>query len=318
MPKEVTHWHIGVEALKKCPLLHSRMKESLQHEAAFLLGAISHDSPYYSDICISGADDVAEYLHGKDGEDTYEVVRDLFILGSESEPALRYLYYYFSLGLLSHIILDAVLHPFIYYISGDYYGKSRKERAEARTAHRNIESILEHYVINSGSPYAEHSIIRLLRTLSPALLSPLSKGMYFSCKSKIRVKNFKSSSYMDYWKYHSILFAIFCGKISGRCIRRSHLFPSGIRALARVDKKEQFYYVETPLEYYDSRVSILELCEKAKNALSKAFSECENFVLSLEKNVPFQNEWGPSLNSGIPKQGMPDLKFKIIPELLKL
>jgi hypothetical protein len=319
MPKEITHWHIGVEALKQSPRLHSKMKESWLYEAAFLLGAVSHDSPYYSDIFTPGADDVAEYLHGKDGEDTYQVVRDMFAAGSENTTGYRYMYYYFALGLLSHVILDAALHPFIYYVTGDYYAPSRGERARARTAHRNIESILELYILrNSGTPYADQTIIRLLRSLGPDMVSPLSKVLYNSCKKKLRSKKIRSSSYVDYWKYHSILFLFFSGKVYGSLIRRCPLFPKSIRALARAGREEQFYYIETPLEFKEERVSILELCEQGKKKLVEAFLECENFVLSLDKEIPFKDTWGPSLNSGIPEQGMPDPVFKVVPELLML
>jgi hypothetical protein len=319
LPKEITHWHIGVEALKQSSRLHSKMKESELYEAAFLLGAVSHDSPYYSDLFTPGAEDIAEYLHGRDGEDTFKVVRDIFSDGQACTRGYRYIHYYFALGLLSHIILDSVLHPVIYYVTGDYYSSSRRERARARTAHRNIESILELYIIrNSGTRYADHTIIKILRTLGPDLVSPLSKGLYASCKNRAGTKKIKSGSYLDYWKYHSILFSLFSGKVSGSFIRKFSLFPKSIRALARAAREEQFYYIETPLEYRDTRVSILELCEQGKQKLAQAFLECENFVLSLDREIPFRDDWGPSLNSGIPKQGMPEPVYGVVDDLLRL
>lgn len=319
MPKEITHWHIGVEALKKSPPLHSKMKESERYEAAFLLGAVSHDSPYYADIFVSGADAVAEYLHGKEGEDTYRIVKDIFKAGRDTKVEDRYVYYYFSLGLLSHIILDAVLHPFIYYVTGDYYDNKRKGRSEARTSHRNIESILDFYVVkNIGTPYANHTIPLLLRKLGSASQLQLSKAAYLSCKDRPVNKKMKSDSYLDYWKYHSILSALFSGTVTGPCIRQCALLPKSIRALARAKREEQFYYIEAPFKFKDKSISMLSLCEEGKAKLSDVFLKCENFILGIEKNIPLKNEWGPSLNSGVPRQGSLGTEYQVIAELLKL
>jgi hypothetical protein len=318
LPKEITHWHLGVEALKGSAPLYSRMKENSLFESAFLLGAVSHDSPYFSDPFIPGAEDIAELLHGKHGEDTFMIVRNLFRTGMRFEGEARYVHYYFALGLLSHIILDSVVHPLVYYVTGDYYAKSKKERARARTAHRNFESILELYIVrNTGTIYANHTLVSLLRNIS-SYSSVLAKSIETILEKNKKKKRKIRSNYLDHWKYHAILYGIFSSAVWGRLIRRCPLLPNGIRALGKSILEEQYYYIETPLEYKDEYVSILTLCETARKSLKSYFLEFENIVLGISDEIPLTNEWGPSLNSGIPRQGLVTHEYRIIPELLRL
>jgi len=155
MPQEVSHWHLGVEAIRKSPPLFSKMKESPKYEMAFLLGAITPDSSYFNGAFYSNAELIAEYIHGRNGEDTFSLVRGLFALASKSnskDAERSTVLKFFSLGILSHIIIDSEVHPLVFFLSGDYYDPKNSQRSKARAAHRNLESILEHHIKkNSGT-----------------------------------------------------------------------------------------------------------------------------------------------------------------------
>ena len=51
----------------------------------------------------------------------------------------------FVLGYLSHVALDTVMHPIVYYYSGNYYASDRREKLRAEARHRAIETVLDLY-----------------------------------------------------------------------------------------------------------------------------------------------------------------------------
>jgi len=320
MPKEITHWHIGIESLKSSPTLFSMLQSHEEYQAAFLLGAITHDSGYYADIVIRGADEVAEFLHGKDGEDTYSIVRGLILSGLNDTHGVDNIKIFFALGLLSHIILDSVLHPLIYYLTGDYYSHSKSNRKKARTAHRNSESILDAFLISKTStPYSKYNIPKLLRTIGEAEVLSLSKSIYTECIKHKKFFSFKQKSFYTYWKYHSFLHYVFSSKSIGSSIRKFPLLPYSIRALGYFYKKDKFTLIETPVRFKDSNISMEQLLLKGQLALSNKFQEFENYLLG-DRNVSnlFLSEYGPSLNSGVPKQGLPDPIYSIMTDFESL
>jgi hypothetical protein len=57
----------------------------------------------------------------------------------------------FVCGFLTHIALDMVCHPCIYFFSGNYHHENAEERIKAVTRHRLIESWLDLFVLRKAS-----------------------------------------------------------------------------------------------------------------------------------------------------------------------
>jgi len=53
----------------------------------------------------------------------------------------------FTYGYLSHCAVDIVTHPYIFYITGNYYSKDAKEAAQAQANHLRVEYALDAYLL---------------------------------------------------------------------------------------------------------------------------------------------------------------------------
>ena len=54
----------------------------------------------------------------------------------------------FTFGFICHCIVDIVTHPYIFYISGDYYSKDPKISSNAQINHLKVEFALDSYLLN--------------------------------------------------------------------------------------------------------------------------------------------------------------------------
>ena len=114
MPREIVHWLV----LERCT---ERLSESdataaatalKTHRSAAYLGAIAHDAPYYYRL---GADhafsQIAEAIHGRFGQDTFEPIRTMAADILHSPDSERGALWAFLLGMVSHYAADIVFHP---------------------------------------------------------------------------------------------------------------------------------------------------------------------------------------------------------------
>ena len=139
MPKEITHWLVANEAMKRC--------SAPQHRGLVNLGAIFHDVLYYARSGgkseILRCTTVANALHGANGEDTFSLLRACVAIGkttgrtTESNTQL----WAFTLGVVSHICTDIAFHPYIYYASGNCLDATTHFAAWYN--HRALESAID-------------------------------------------------------------------------------------------------------------------------------------------------------------------------------
>lgn len=148
MPRELVHWRV-VQAVLEHPKIQSRkiLFSSLHREKlSVYIGALAHDVPYYYRAGHDPFERVADYLHGKDGEDTFEPVRLLAkaILARPQEEQICL--WPFLFGMLTHMAADIVFHPMIFYFTGNYHALDPEERARAQARHRLFEVYLESWM----------------------------------------------------------------------------------------------------------------------------------------------------------------------------
>ncbi len=148
MPRELAHWHILRSALKhekiaSRPALYTTI--SRESFSAYL-GSVAHDIPYYYRAGLDPFEHVAEYMHGKDGEDTFEPMRLLAKEIAGKPNAEQLTLWPFLFGMLSHIAADTVFHPVVYYFTGNYNDPDENERRNAQARHRLFEVYLDNYI----------------------------------------------------------------------------------------------------------------------------------------------------------------------------
>jgi hypothetical protein len=169
MPREVVHWVIVEEA---CKLLDQqstlRVRECLlQHKAAAYLGAVIHDAPYYYRFGGRSFEAAAEWLHGRNGEDTFAPLREIAAAIQRSRFTIdeRRPLWALLLGMVSHMVTDSVFHPMVFYFTGDYYDPRREQCEDAKRKHRLLEVYLDTWFYAKYPLWNDRKISRLLSAL---------------------------------------------------------------------------------------------------------------------------------------------------------
>ncbi|HNL55338.1 MAG TPA: zinc dependent phospholipase C family protein [Turneriella sp.] len=170
MPKEITHCLFAEKAVHALaasdfPLRRAAGRELLflfeKQKEALLFGSVAPDIFYY-DIAVpwekKGPAHGAiwgDLIHGAHGEDTLRHVREM--LQVLREPGLQApltggrplsrdehsLLLLFVMGYLAHVALDTLMHPFVYYYSGNYYAEDAAEKMRSEARHRAIETVYD-------------------------------------------------------------------------------------------------------------------------------------------------------------------------------
>jgi hypothetical protein len=168
MPKEIVHWLVAQRAAEQLstgpfgPAL-GRCPNGLK------LGAVYHDVLFYLTGEESvGMKELPHKLHGAHGEDTYALLRaQARHLHARQDSPLPTAFF---VGLASHIFADAVLHPFVYFHTGNYYDDDPARRTAAIRRHRTLEGLMD--MVAAGSPDAARQ--PSLRQLVQSLEGPLA------------------------------------------------------------------------------------------------------------------------------------------------
>jgi hypothetical protein len=135
-----------------------------RHKISALLGAMAPDVPYYYGFGASSFENAAERIHGKDGEDTFDAIRDFAVHLSDVKGDERDYLSSFIIGFISHCIADWHFHPMIYYLTGDYYNSDSKKRALVQAYHRAFEVYLDAWFgEQTPSLWGDVKVSKLLR-----------------------------------------------------------------------------------------------------------------------------------------------------------
>lgn len=167
MPKEITHCLFAEKAFQTLDINSPKADEikntHRKRPQALFFGSIAPDLFYY-DISLpwqkktaSGGEFLSDLIHGAHGEDSLAHVREMLCIlktpqmqtplnGKRAlhEEEIRLLTL-FTMGYLSHVALDTLLHPAVYYLSGNYYASDSQEKACVETRHRVVETVYDLY-----------------------------------------------------------------------------------------------------------------------------------------------------------------------------
>jgi hypothetical protein len=136
---------------------------------------------------------ISEELHGKEGEETNEIIFDLL------DHARLYMagkLLCVTMGYISHCVFDMIFHPIIYALTGNYYDKDTTRSDHAVYKHRLIETKLDMQIngtyfmdkildVNDESVHSVFNIISLKYNVSKSeLIETLKKQI--SCNRSFR------------------------------------------------------------------------------------------------------------------------------------
>lgn len=141
MPKELIHFTIAEKTAQR--LADTRYAHCINDEhSGLLLGSIFHDALFYA-IMPGGKpiEALAHRLHGATGEDTFTLIRmQANHAAAAKHPALPAA---ILVGMISHLFADVIMHPMVWYFTGNYYADNPLEKSQSRQRHRALEALMD-------------------------------------------------------------------------------------------------------------------------------------------------------------------------------
>jgi len=185
MPKEITHIEFSAETVSE---LEKRGETSLssllkENDSSMHFGSIAVDTFYYN-LKFPFEKNYFQWgdiVHGAEGEDTSLPILEMIekTLGEFTAEAAKKKIAFLS-GFLTHMAMDIVFHPFVYYFSGNYFASDPEDRINAQMRHRIIESWIDLLVLNKKSQslqnYPHLKTIASQREINLELLDFLGKA----------------------------------------------------------------------------------------------------------------------------------------------
>lgn len=316
MPRELVHWHVLERAVERLSAKSVRLQAICRRSPSVArLGAITHDAPYYLRLGKSNFQHVAERLHGANGTDSFQPLREFACAIPRSLQNDSPLWA-FCAGLISHAVVDAIFHPMIFYFTGNYHALDPKERSEARARHRLFEVHLDSWIAREQSLARSVSISHLFsecRTDLPEIIHALA-----SVPSLRNAWDESNAEHLWMRSFHSIsrLQLLFLSPICGAF---AHALNS-IIPIRELESLFSFGRIE-PDEFFSQRARFKNpatgdfMEAHCSGLLERSIEECVRLFVDLDRCMTFEedrfasNEVGPSLDSGIVGARAEDLRF---------
>lgn len=306
MPREQAHWTVLNAAHKRGHVASIVTQSIALFPAAAQLGSIAHDAPYFADFGRSAEfTAVAERLHGGEGEDTFEPMRQLVHRVQQMpHDESRLLGISCIAGMLSHIATDQVFHPLVYYITGNYYAEEAHERRRAQYRHRLFEVYLDQWYLRTHLTKPT-TIASLLDTLGPRL-SSIENLLSLLGGREVWQVGFRDMATLQ---------SAFVSPIAGAGIRLLNFILGGRlshgEALVQFGRRRHYKILDRALSFKnpvtgeDQTVSLLELHQAAVLQTLAHWDWLEQVLQSREN----PRQYGASLNFGLVKAKKDDAKY---------
>ncbi len=194
MPKELIHFKIAERTA--ILLRETRFAPCLKAcTNGLLLGSVFHDALLYG----------VTPLHGAAGQDTFTLLRLQAEHAASSKdkglPAA------FLVGMASHVIADATMHPMIWHFTGNYYAEDKKEKSLAIQRHRALEALMDMVACPEMLGCSQYSLRRMLFRIKDGLTEaiPLKQLAAMTEMSTVKTRKGLSSA----WRVFSILQSLY-------------------------------------------------------------------------------------------------------------
>lgn len=314
MPKEVVHWMVAKRAgellsgtpfgpaLSRCP-------------NGLLLGAVWHDILFYlRGEHPAGLAALPHRLHGSHGEDTFELLRlqAAHLHAKKDQPLPTAVF----VGLASHIFADAIIHPMVYHLTGNYYDPDEKRRTGAVRRHRALECLLD--MVAAGGP--EAVLGQSLRELVNGLEGPLSlavapdplAGLAGCTPQQVR------KGVQDALDTYCTMQALCRMSTLARLLRDvSGILPDGLREIAALFYAPQLYEQRAAVAGqvgYQNPVTGEALSATLAGLMEQAARHTARFCAAQAAAIAARGELaekgpGPSLDMGLPQTTATQARF---------
>jgi hypothetical protein len=161
----------------------------------YLLGSIIPDTFFYSKY--PEVIDISEHIHGKNGIPTNEIIFSC-LDDADSPRDIAFL-----LGFVTHCALDIIMHPVIYYLTGNYYDKDPVRMSLSRYSHALFETGLD---IKIGNRLRIHKLLKqaLMKDLAFGRIVSTRFNAYYSLLDKALKKQLILNMMFDSGAAHKI------------------------------------------------------------------------------------------------------------------
>jgi len=350
MAGKITHLEVFTQTIKH--LLHGT---SEQKEIAELLshpnyknygniGTVAPDIFYYYHIFSPIRSSKAQFwgdLHHH--QKVLELVLNFLDLCHETEEEIsRNKLIAFTYGYICHCVVDIVTHPYIFYISGDYYSKDPKIASLAQVNHLRVEYALDSFLLNyrwgmSPRVYDFLQYVNIIkknhskgRKMDPLVWlfwqTALSRTFpqefsthYIGSSKKIIPGDLLNDSYIGFLDFHRVLdsrssfmrgFLKVLDIVTFHKIKTSVLVvPTAESIDKRImnEEKRPWYYPADPKIV--SRESFIELTNRAAKVAKEAITKAYFYLQGEEKKERLFKEYlGYNLDTGLRNQSIEDMK----------
>jgi hypothetical protein len=248
----------------------------------------------------------------------------------------------FTYGYICHCAVDIVTHPYIFYISGDYYNKDPKIASTAQMNHLRVEFALDSYLLNYrwGMSPKTYDFVQYIdiqrkgfsreRKIDPLIWmfwqTALSETFpdefesnYLGSNRKIIPGDVLNESYLGFIDFHRVLdsrslfmrgLLKILDTVTFNKIKTSVLvIPMAENIDQRImnEEKRPWNYPADPRTV--SRESFIELVNRASMASKDAMTLAFNYLLGNEKREKILKEYsGYNLDTGLRHQGVDKMK----------
>ncbi len=314
MPKEITHWHVAQAVLgRKIPVKLAGMIEKNPH--LYYLGSVAHDIPFYdlTEPSKFSLERVGDMLHGVNGENTLYPMVSLLKRGASREIIEQGYLHSFLLGMLTHYVVDSSFHPFVYYLSGNYYALDSNQRAKAVFRHRLFETGLDVWLQTNNPLVYPVNLLKLARNSGKSgknILTYLAEH-YSMPQDKNFIFKFRTA-----WFNHCLMQALFSRSIPWKLLQMyKQLGHQG------VEKIEALFYPQPfNTSFYELKVEWRHPVtgEISENSTSELYNKSIESVAALFNRIGDNPEDWPmilsqmdalSLDTGLPMTKVKDMKF---------
>ncbi|MDX1960098.1 MAG: zinc dependent phospholipase C family protein [Leptospiraceae bacterium] len=248
----------------------------------------------------------------------------------------------FTFGYICHCVVDIVTHPYIFYISGDYYNKDPKVASTAQYHHLRVEFALDSFLLNhrwgmSPEAYDFNQYVNITRSngvagskLDPVIWAFWQKALketfpdefqkyYTGSEKKIIPGDVINDSYIGFVEFNQFLDSRnpivrgvlkFIDIVTFNKIKSSVLMLPTLETVDRRimnEEKRPWYYPAEPTTVKND--SFIELVNRAANASITAITTANEYLNQGVKRDTILKEYkGYNLDTGIRNEDISSMK----------
>ncbi len=356
MAAKITH----IEVLRQTLTLLEHGERSQRTLARFLkrnamhryaaLGSIAPDVFYYYHILSKKKNRLAlQWGNRAHHEKVMELVLAWLDMIREDGPgAARDKRVAFVMGYVCHCAVDIVTHPYIFYITGNYYAPDAAERTSAQENHLRVEYALDSYLVHSrwGMGPNEYDFTQYVDCrrpgpggkprLDPEVWSLWVGGLarvfpeafaaeYVGSTDEITPGDIVNESYLGFLKFNSFLdtrsMAVRFGMrtvdfLTMRKIKlRNLILPPKTHIDPRLPNEDHHPWKYPADPTMKSRESFMELVHRAARASAVVMSEAREYLDGKNKRKEFEKKYaGYNLDTGVRSASLEMKEFAPIQE----